>query len=156
MNKAHHIKAKRQMAILLGAFTLTLAIFSPLSLVSCNSSDSDDVEKRVTEFAHNYFNLRLRQASSMCTEPSLRWIKYRAANITQTDLDVLDAQTDTATCQIDDINIKGDSATVSITVNNFLLCDSIGKPGRICKEAQMNIPVKKVNKVWLVDIDRLI
>ena len=68
-------------------------------------------------------------------------------------MDVLNAQTDSALCDIDDIDIDGDSARVKMTVRNFLLCDSIGCPGRMCKEGKCRLTLRKEGETWKVDLD---
>ena len=98
------------------AVGLTLAF---VSTVSCSGNDEDTAEKRALQFAQNYFNLRYRQAASLCTKGSEKWIEYRAANIRQEDLDVLNAQADSAYCDIDDVSDDDDSATATIVVKNL-------------------------------------
>ena len=119
------------------AVGLTLAF---VSTVSCSGNDEDTAEKRALQFAQNYFNLRYRQAASLCTKGSEKWIEYRAANIRQEDLDVLNAQDD------------DDSATATIVVKNFLRCDSIGKKGYMCNEATYKVEMRKVDEKWMIDL----
>lgn len=122
------------------------------STLSCSRNDEDTAEKRALRFAQNYFNLRYRQAATLCTEGSAKWIEYRAANIRQEDLDVLNAQADSASCDIDDITDDADSATATIIVKNFLRCDSIGKKGTMCKEAKYKVGMRRVDEKWMVDL----
>ena len=126
------------------AVGLTLAF---VSTVSCSGT-----EKRALQFAQNYFNLRYRQAASLCTKGSEKWIEYRAANIRQEDLDVLNAQADSAYCDIDDVSDDDDSATATIVVKNFLRCDSIGKKGYMCNEATYKVEMRKVDEKWMIDL----
>lgn len=122
------------------------------STLSCSRNDEDTAEKHALRFAQNYFNLRYRQAATLCTEGSAKWIEYRAANIRQEDLDVLNAQADSASCDIDDITDDADSATATIIVKNFLRCDSIGKKGTMCKEAKYKVEMRRVDEKWMVDL----
>ena len=122
------------------------------STLSCSRNDEDTAEKRALRFAQNYFNLRYRQAATLCTEGSAKWIEYRAANIRQEDLDVLNAQADSASCDIDDITDDAESATATIIVKNFLRCDSIGKKGTMCKEAKYKVEMRRVDEKWMVDL----
>lgn len=128
---------------------LTLAF---VSTVSCSGNDEDTAEKRALQFAQNYFNLRYRQAASLCTKGSEKWIEYRAANIRQEDLDVLNAQADSAYCDIDNVSDDDDSATATIVVKNFLRCDSIGKKGYMCNEATYKVEMRKVDEKWMIDL----
>ena len=111
------------------------------------------MESCAKSFGQNYFNLRLQQASGLCTDRSYKWIEFYASNISQNDVDVLNTQTDSALCDIDDIDIDGDSARVKMTVRNFLLCDSIGRPGRMCKQGKCRLTLRKEGETWKVDLN---
>lgn len=133
---------------------ISFALVAALCLASaCSLKDDAAVETCAKSFGQNYFNLRLQQASGLCTDRSYKWIEFYASNISQDDVDVLNAQTDSALCDIDDIDINGDSALVKMTVRNFLLCDSIGRPGRMCKQGKCRLTLRKEGETWKVDLD---
>lgn len=133
---------------------ISFALVAALCLASaCSLKDDAAVETCAKSFGQNYFNLRLQQASGLCTDRSYKWIEFYASNISQGDVDVLNAQTDSALCDIDDIDINGDSARVKMTVRNFLLCDSIGRPGRMCKQGKCRLTLRKERETWKVDLD---
>lgn len=133
---------------------ISFAFITALCLASaCSLKDDAAVETCAKSFGQNYFNLRLQQASGLCTDRSYKWIEFYASNISQDDVDVLNTQTDSALCDIDDIDIDGDSARVKMTVRNFLLCDSIGRPGRMCKEGKCRLTLRKEGETWKVDLD---
>lgn len=133
---------------------ISFALVAALCLASaCSLKDDAAVESCAKSFGQNYFNLRLQQASGLCTDRSYKWIEFHASNISQDDVDVLNAQTDSALCDIDDIDIDGDSARVKMTVRNFLLCDSIGRPGRMCKQGKCRLTLRKERETWKVDLD---
>ncbi|MEE1385278.1 MAG: hypothetical protein U0K29_04495 [Prevotella sp.] len=133
---------------------ISFALVAALCLASaCSLKDDAAVETCAKSFGQNYFNLRLQQASGLCTDRSYKWIEFYASNISQGDVDVLNAQTDSALCDIDDIDIDGDSARVKMTVRNFLLCDSIGRPGRMCKQGKCRLTLRKEGETWKVDLD---
>lgn len=133
---------------------ISFALVAALCLASaCSLKDDAAVESCAKSFGQNYFNLRLQQASGLCTDRSYKWIEFYASNISQGDVDVLNAQTDSALCDIDDIDIDGDSARVKMTVRNFLLCDSIGRPGRMCKQGKCRLTLRKEGETWKVDLD---
>lgn len=77
-------------------------------LLSCSDKDANTAEERALAFAQNYFNLRYKQSLTLCTENAKKWIVFRATNITQEDVDVINAQTDTAECEIDDVELNDD------------------------------------------------
>ena len=133
---------------------ISFALVAALCLASaCSLKDDAAVETCAKSFGQNYFNLRLQQASGLCTDRSYKWIEFYASNISQDDVDVLNTQTDSALCDIDDIDIDGDSARVKMTVRNFLLCDSIGRPGRMCKQGKCRLTIRKEGETWKVDLD---
>lgn len=133
---------------------ISFALVAALCLASaCSLKDDAAVETCAKSFGQNYFNLRLQQASGLCTDRSYKWIEFYASNISQDDVDVLNAQTDSALCDIDDIDIDGHSARVKMTVRNFLLCDSIGRPGRMCKQGKCRLTLRKEGETWKVDLD---
>ena len=133
---------------------ISFVLVAALCLASaCSLKDDAAVETCAKSFGQNYFNLRLQQASGLCTDRSYKWIEFYASNISQNDVDVLNTQTDSALCDIDDIDIDGDSARVKMTVRNFLLCDSIGRPGRMCKQGKCRLTLRKEGETWKVDLD---
>lgn len=133
---------------------ISFALVAALCLASaCSLKDDAAVGTCAKSFGQNYFNLRLQQASGLCTDRSYKWIEFYASNISQDDVDVLNAQTDSALCDIDDIDIDGDSARVKMTVRNFLLCDSIGRPGSMCKQGKCRLTLRKEGETWKVDLD---
>ena len=78
---------------------ISFAFITALCLASaCSLKDDAAVESCARSFGQNYFNLRLKQASALCTDRSYKWIEFHASNISQNDVDVLNAQTDSALC----------------------------------------------------------
>lgn len=125
------------------------------SILSCSQDMADTPEQRVKEFAQHYFNLRYTQSLTLCTYSSKKWIAFKASNINQSDLDVINNQTDTATCNIDDIEIddEGNKAIATLTINNVLVCDTIGQAGRMCETIHKTIHLKKESGKWYVDLN---
>lgn len=126
-----------------------------VNISSCDNEDADTKELCVRYFSQHYFNLRYQQALAYCTDSSKKWIEYKASNISQTDLDVINSQTDTAVCNIDNIEIREDGkrATAYITINNVLVCDTIGRNGRMRETLQKTIALKKQAGKWYVDLN---
>lgn len=123
-------------------------------LLSCSDKDANTAEERALAFAQNYFNLRYKQSLTLCTENAKKWIVFRATNITQEDVDVINAQTDTAECEIDDVELNDETtADVKMTIKNVLVCDSIGKRGSIKEKIKKTLKMKKVSGNWYVDTE---
>lgn len=123
-----------------------------LLMGSCSYSEEKAIEQSAVSFAQKYFNLHYCQALSECTPESEKWVRLKASNITQEDLDILNTQTDSAACTVESIEIDGNNAITIVEVRNFLNCDSIGKPGTICPNAKFKLTLKKIGKQWKVDI----
>lgn len=130
--------------------SICLALVMPL--LSCISSDSKKAEECAKTFASHYFNLRYVQSVDFCTPKSKKWISYKASNISQEDLDVLNSQQDTAECEIESSDVEDDKATVVVNVSHFLKCDTIGKPGHICDNEKFELTLKRNGEKWLVDL----
>lgn len=127
------------------------SIIVPL-MVSCSYGEEKDVEHTAVSFAQNYFNLRYQQVISACTPESEKWVRFKATNMTQEDVNMYNAQEDSAECRIESIELNDDKATVIVEVHQFLCCDSIGKPGYICPKAKTQINLIKSGGKWLVDL----
>ncbi len=123
-----------------------------LLMLSCSYSEEKDIEQSVVGFAQNYFNLRYKKALNACTPESEKWIRFKATNITQEDVDVYNSKRDTAECDVESIDLDDDKATAIVEVRNFLECDSIGKPATICPNAKFRFELKKQGEKWMVDV----
>lgn len=131
---------------------ILILFLATISVFACATKEDNVMERVAIGFGQHYFNLRFVDAAKMCTHESQKWISYRATNITQSDLDVYNAQLDTAVCDIDDIEEYSDSAKISLKVCNFLSKDSIGDNAHICEEATFVINLKKEGSAWHVDL----
>lgn len=123
-----------------------------LLTASCSYREEKAVEQSVVGFAQNYFNLRYQKALNVCTPESEKWVRFKATNITQEDVDVYNSKRDTAECDVESIDLDDDKATAVVEVRNFLNCDSIGKPATICPNAKFKLELKKQGEKWMVDV----
>ena len=123
-----------------------------LLTASCSYREEKAIEQSVVGFAQNYFNLRYQKALNACTPESEKWVRFKATNITQEDVDVYNSKRDTAECDVESIDLDDDKATAIVEVRNFLNCDSIGKPATICPNAKFKLELKKQGEKWMVDV----
>lgn len=123
-----------------------------LLTASCSYREEKAIEQSVVGFAQNYFNLRYHKALNACTPESEKWVRFKATNITQEDVDVYNSKRDTAECDVESIDLDDDKATAIVEVRNFLNCDSIGKPATICPNAKFKLELKKQGEKWMVDV----
>ena len=124
------------------------------ALSSCHRDEESQLKTDIDVFATAYFNWRFFEALPACTPSSRPWLSYMASQVTQADIDVLRAQAEGAAYEIADIQYAEDdrSATVKVTVRNFLPMDSIGSTSKIMPKAQFNIPVVRTGEVWKVEL----
>ena len=138
--------------VLLFAFTLLLC-------VSCDQAEKDPdamVVERVAAFASAYFNYDFEKALKLVTPDSEKWLKFAASNVTQEDVDLLNAQEGVATVVAEDYERLNDSAlVVTLTVRDFLTKDSLGATGRIEVEGQFRIVAIRQDKSYLVRMEGL-
>ena len=142
-SKGIHTHKRTALASLLAGVLLT---------ASCSYREEKAVEQSVVGFAQNYFNLRYQKALNACTPESEKWVRFKATNITQEDVDVYNSKRDTAECDVESIDLDDDKATAIVEVRNFLNCDSIGKPATICPNAKFRFELKKQDEKWMVDV----
>lgn len=142
-SKGIHTHKRTALAGLLAGVLLT---------ASCSYREEKAVEQSVVGFAQNYFNLRYQKALNACTPESEKWVRFKATNITQEDVDVYNSKRDTAECDVESIDLDDDKATAIVEVRNFLNCDSIGKPASICPNAKFKLELKKQGEKWMVDV----
>ena len=142
-SKGIHTHKRTALASLLAGVLLT---------ASCSYREEKAVEQSVVGFAQNYFNLRYQKALNACTPESEKWVRFKATNITQEDVDVYNSKRDTAECDVESIDLDDDKATAIVEVRNFLNCDSIGKPATICPNAKFKLELKKQGEKWMVDV----
>lgn len=124
-----------------------------LLITACSShKDEPQLKETVNGFAATFFNWQLNEALPYCTPESKKWIEYAGSQITQEDIDLLKAQDEGASHQLEDINYQaGDTtATVVIKVKNVMLLDSIGTSGKMMEKASFQIHLCYRNKQWKV------
>ncbi len=87
-----------------------------------------------------------------CTQSSEPWLRYAASNVHEADVELLRNKAEDATIEINDIDFGDDeaSATVSITVHNFLQMDSIGQEAHLVEEADFHLPMCMEKGVWKI------
>ena len=126
----------------------------------CSCSQSDDVspwEQAVESFSVAYFNWDYPKAASYATDGSLPWLRYAASQVTQEDVELLNAKAEQATVEVmPDVEMVSDSCVVAmVLVRNFLDMDSIDRPSVLCEEASFHLNAVRVNGRWAVHLPAL-
>ncbi|SNU11702.1 hypothetical protein SAMN06298210_11312 [Prevotellaceae bacterium KH2P17] len=141
-------------------FALSLFAFCLLaaSLGACHHQDDEVLLKETADsFATNYYNWRFEAAKAYCTPESGRWLRYAASQVHQEDVDVLKAQAQGAKCEIQDIAYADNdtTATVNISVRDFLRMDTIGTVAHLTDEASYTLTAVRRNEKWKVALSSL-
>lgn len=92
-----------------------------------------------------------------CTKESERWLRYAASNVNETDVELLRQKPEDASIEITDIDFDDDetSATVTLTVHNFLQMDSIGQDPQLIEQADFQLPMCMEKGLWKIKLDKL-
>lgn len=126
----------------------------------CSCSQSDDVspwEQAVESFSVAYFNWDYPKAASYATDGSLPWLRYAASQVTQEDVELLNAKAEQATVEVmPDVEMVSDSCVVAmVLVRNFLEMDSIDRQPVLREEATFRLETVRKNDRWAVHLTSL-
>ncbi|MBO4827545.1 MAG: hypothetical protein J5506_10020 [Prevotella sp.] len=140
--------------------TKSVLFIATLFCVSCTdgfSGREGRLEACADSFATHYFNYQFEAARRFCTPESEQWLKYAASNVHQADVDVLKTLSEGAGIEIERISIDdGDStATVYISVSNFLCMDTIGTQGHMMRHARFVLPAIYADRQWKIRMEGL-
>jgi predicted lipid-binding transport protein (Tim44 family) len=134
-------------------------IIALMGLTACtemHSAHNERVEKCANAFAEAYFNYDFMAARELVTPESEKWLRFAASNMTQEDIDMLNASSVAATTEVSDITTVDDSTAIAtIKVKDFLQKDSIGRAGKMVDEAQFELTVIKRDKQYFVRMEGL-
>lgn len=133
---------------------MAILLLFPTLLVACQDDKQEEVvQQAAQQFAEAYFNLDFAKAAQSCTPSSRRWLELRASNLTETDLQVFNDHGKYATCKTTPPEMLNDTtATVQLTMHDFLSADSIGRTAVIKEEAHFELTLKAKGEQWLVDL----
>src|SRR5574344_685299 len=134
-------------------FAIAIAFTLPFLLSGCNSHPGSEsqLKEDVDSFSNAYYNWQFEKAAPYVFDSSQKWLHYAASQVHQEDVDLLKAQKEGASVEINDITYHEDStADVLITVANFLSMDTIGKPAHPIQEAKFKLHMKFENENWKI------
>ena len=128
-----------------------------LAMIGCaESAEEEQAAKTATEFADHFFNYELKEAASLATDDSQKWISFFASNVDEATINLIRNQQEGATVNVDDVTINTSTmATATITVNNFVWSNGMENSPVVVKEARFTLYLRKENETWLVRMDSL-
>ena len=118
-------------------------LFFALAFVFASScSQGNDAEQVAEQFLASYLDCDFSRASKFASAEMLDAISWRASNLTQADLDVLNEREMPVAVEVDDVESFADSCVVTLTASDALLVDSIGSTARV-GEARFRMTLRK-------------
>lgn len=124
---------------------------------ACNGSmkkEHEQAEASALGFASAFFNFDFERAASFCAPESYPWIRFKASNITEKDLEVYNNDGQMAEADLEDITFKNDTTAVATcNMSHVLLTDSLERQGIMAQEKTFVIPLVKRNGKWVVKME---
>ena len=140
--------------LLAAVVCLTAIIISASCSTSPEEREKQAAQATADAFTESYFNYSFERSSGFCTDESIVWLRLAASNVTQEDVDLLNSQPEEATAEALDIDITSDTTALAVyRVSNFLLADTLGRPGRIVEHADFPITLVKRGGKWKVRME---
>ena len=120
-------------------FVLFIAALWLLNACGLNATDPDaDVKEQACKFAEAYFNYDFVKARRFVTPESEKWLRFAASIVTQEDVDLINATSETVSVSVTDCYHQNDStARVTMTVYNAVVKDSLERPARMASETEV-------------------
>lgn len=137
-----------------------LFMVSAWLLNACSHADGDAdaaVKERARQFAEAYFNYDFAGARRFVTPESEKWLRFAASNVTQEDVDLVNAVSPESVemvataCQHEDDS----TARVMVIVYNAVLKDSLGQPAHVAEEAEFTLTLVSRDGGYLVRMEGL-
>ena len=112
---------------------------------------------RVQSFAEAYFNYDFQRAGELITPESMKWLRFAASNITQQDIDQLNAQeVPTEVAVTDYWRAAGDSVgTATVEVTDYLQKTAIDSAMQLVDEATFQLTVVERQGEYYVRMEGL-
>ena len=128
-------------------------------LNACSPSETDlnaAAKEQAQQFAEAYFNYDFDQARRFVTPESEKWLRFAASNVTQEDVDLINATSDQVSVAATDCQYQDDSTTcVRVIVYNAVLKGSLGRPAHTASEAEFVLTLVNRDGAYLVKLEGL-
>ena len=126
-------------------------LFFLLAFVLATSCSRDSDPEQIAErFLASYLDCDFSRATKLATEDMKDAVSWRASNLTQADLDVLNAREMPVEVEVDDVESFADSCVVTLKASNALLADSIGSTAHVGDARFRMILRKEKGSNWKV------
>lgn len=135
-----------------------LFIFLSLVLLACSEGNqSEQSAKQAAEhFCKAFFEYDLTTAYDLCAHESQSWLQFVATNVSQADLDVVNAQEDGPEVSVGNVRLLNEkTATADVSVSNFVSMDSLGHMAHLVNEAEYRLTLVVEDGTWKVRAEGL-
>lgn len=118
-----------------------LLIAISMLLTACNDPDGSQLETTVDNFSKYYFNWQYAKCLPLVTPESHRFLKFKATNVTDDDIQLLRSMQEGASVEREDeLFADNDSAVnVKLRLHNVAYADTIGRKARIYEDAEAEL-----------------
>ena len=136
---------------------LALGILLLTSCVEQEPVPNAEARNRVQAFAEAYFNYDFQRAAELVIPESMKWLRFAASNITQQDIDQLNAQEMPTVVDVTDYwQAPGDSTgTATVEVTDYLQKTTVGGGMQLVDEATFQLSVVEREGVYYVRMEGL-
>lgn len=123
-------------------------------VASCGlNKEEEEIENVALRFSQCFFECKYKEAASLCTHQSEKWIKFAATNISDSDLVVFNQSQAIPQYSVTDVNVIDDSTvSVKVEVENYLSAQSIDHKACIKPQGMYTITLRKQTGTWKVDL----
>lgn len=123
---------------------------SALSLFSCGDSNREQIASVAEAFATSYFNWDYAGCMPNVTDESAKYLKFLATNVTDGDIERLRSMEKGADVEVEKETFADNDTIVDVKVkvSGFCHADTIGRPSRLCDEAEATLRLVKRGEKW--------
>ena len=131
--------------------TLLFCAFCSCSTGNEENKDEQEIQALVDSFATEYYCWRFKDAARFSTEKQMQHLRFLSSNVHESDIKILTSSSERPEFTFGEINITGETATVTLKLSNIYQMDSLGIAPQLHKEATHHLHLAKENGQWKVD-----
>ena len=114
------------------------------------------VKEQARQFAEAYFNYDFDKARRFVVPESEKWLRFAASNVTQEDVDLVNAAQKAASAEVTMCDHQNDSTVcVMVSVRHVVLKDTIGRPAYTADEAEFALTLVRRGADYQVRMEGL-
>ena len=135
-------------------FVMTLWLLNACGYIGADPDGT--IREQAQRFAEAYFSCNYAEACRLATPESEKWLRFAASNVTQEDVDFINAASETVSAAVTECYHENDStARVVVTVYNGVLKDSLARPAYVAADAWFTLTLVNREGTYLVRMEGL-